>query len=264
MILKASTRGGGAQLATHLLRTDENDHVTVHELRGYVSSDIHGAMKEAFAVCKGTRCKQYLFSLSLNPPPDQTPSIEEFEDAIGRVEERTGLSGQPRIVVLHEKLGRIHAHAVWSRINAEEMKAIQLSHWKLKLRDLSREIFLEHDHWKLPPGLMNSAERDPRNYSLKEYQEAKRKGASARELQDTIRECWQASDSKQAFEQSLKARGLVLARGDRRAHVVVTPDGQVLGIARPTGKRVKEIRARLGEPDDADRGADLRHECRSP
>lgn len=57
MILKGSQRGGARQLATHLLRTDENDHVEVVSLRGFVSGDLRGALREAEAVARGTRCK---------------------------------------------------------------------------------------------------------------------------------------------------------------------------------------------------------------
>jgi hypothetical protein len=69
MILKGSQRAGGRQLAAHLLRADENEHVEVHELRGFVAEDLDGAFAEAYAASKGTRAKQFLFSLSLNPPP---------------------------------------------------------------------------------------------------------------------------------------------------------------------------------------------------
>ncbi|WP_256923966.1 hypothetical protein [Sphingomonas sp. IBVSS2] len=46
MILKASQRGGGMALAAHLLKA-ENEHVEIHEIRGFVSDDLKGAMKEA-------------------------------------------------------------------------------------------------------------------------------------------------------------------------------------------------------------------------
>lgn len=65
MILKGSQRGGAAQLAAHLLNQKDNDHITVQELRGFMAGDLHGALSEAHAIAKcGTRCKQYLFSLS--------------------------------------------------------------------------------------------------------------------------------------------------------------------------------------------------------
>lgn len=37
MILKASQRSGAAQLGQHLLKTEENEHVEVHEVRGFMS-----------------------------------------------------------------------------------------------------------------------------------------------------------------------------------------------------------------------------------
>ena len=61
------------------------------------------------------------------------------------------------------------------------MTARNLSHFKLKLRDISRELYLEND-WQMPRGLMNSKDRHPRNFSLAELQQAKRMGHHARDL----------------------------------------------------------------------------------
>ncbi len=36
MILKGSQRGGGRDLAVHLMKMDDNEHVRLHELRGFV------------------------------------------------------------------------------------------------------------------------------------------------------------------------------------------------------------------------------------
>lgn len=247
MILKASQRGGGKALALHLLKTEENEHVEVHDLRGFCSDDLTGAMKETHAVSQGTKCRQYLFSVSLNPPAHEDVRTEIFEDALSRIEQKMGLEDQPRAVVFHEKEGRRHAHAVWSRIDADTMTAVQLSHFKVKLREVSREIYLEHG-WKMPRGLMNSKERDPRNFSLEEWQQAKRAGHNAGELKETILECWATSDSRAAFEHALESRGLYLARGDRRGHVALTFEGDTVSIARATKCKTREIEARLGDP----------------
>ena len=248
MILKGSQRGGAKQLALHLLKTEENEQVELHEIKGFVSDDLIGALKEAQAVSLGTRCKQFMFSVSLNPPETESVGIDAFEEAIARIEERIGLAGQPRVIVFHEKEGRRHAHCVWSRIDAEQMKAVNLSHFKLKLRDISRTLYLDHE-WRMPRGLMNSAARDPRNFTLGEWQQAKRMGWHAGDLKSLIQECWAVSDSRAAFEQALSERGMTLARGDRRGHVVLTHEGEVLSVARYIGKRARDVRAKLGEPD---------------
>lgn len=249
MILKASQRGGGKQLAQHLLNAIDNEHVEVHSMRGFTSDDLTGAMKEAHAISLGTRCRQFLFSISLNPPEEASVSPETFEEVLARIEAKTGLEGQPRAVVLHTKEARTHCHAVYSRIDAESMRAVNMAHFKLKLRDISRDLYLENE-WRLPKGLMNSEARDPRNYTLAEYQQSKRMGRDARDLKQTIQECWAASDGKAAFQAALAERGMILAKGDRRGHVIVPHEGEALSVARYTGKKAKDVRAKLGEPEN--------------
>jgi len=248
VILKGTQRGGAAQLAAHLSRLDDNEHVELHEVRGFVASDLHGALKEAEAVSKGTRCKQFLFSVSLNPPEHERVSTQAFEDAVARIEQKNGLTDHPRIVVFHEKEGRRHAHAVWSRIDAETMTAKNLSHYKLKLRDVSRQLYREHG-WEMPAGLRDTRDKDPRNFSLEEWQQAKRMGRDARDVKALLQECWRASDNRKSFAAALSERGFMLAKGDQRGHVAVSHDGEVLSVARATGQKTKDVRARLGGPD---------------
>ena len=54
MILKGSQRGGAKQLGAHLLKTEENEHVELHDIRGFLSDDVIGALREAEAIAKGT------------------------------------------------------------------------------------------------------------------------------------------------------------------------------------------------------------------
>ena len=96
MILKGSQRAYGQNLAAHLMRVDDNEHVRVHELRGFASDNLADAFKEAEAIRRGTKCRQYLFSLSLSPPEDARVSAEEYQATIDKIEKRLGLDGQPR------------------------------------------------------------------------------------------------------------------------------------------------------------------------
>lgn len=244
MILNGSQRGGGLDLAAHLSNMIENDHVDVHELRGFTAETMRGAFREAEAIAKGTECKQFLFSLSINPPSSERVGTEEFEAAIMRAEERLGLKNQPRAIVFHEKHGRRHAHAVWSRIDVREMKAIGLPYYKTRLTELSKDLFLEHG-WRLPDGLRNRVNRDPRNFDLAEWQQAKRAGTHPREIKRTFQEAWQVSDTGSAFAQALEEKGFFLARGDRRGYVALDVHGEVYAIPKWTGLKTKEVRAKL-------------------
>lgn len=243
MILKGSQRGSAIELGLHLLKA-ENEHVELHELRGFMAEDVQGAMKEAQAVARGTRCRQHLFSVSFNPPDTETVSTATFERAIEEVEAANGLHGQPRIVVFHEKEGRRHAHCVWSRIDADTMTARPLPFFKNKLREVSKSIYLENG-WRMPMGLIDSSQRDPLNFSLAEWQKAKREGSDPRALKAILQECWAASDSASAFQRSLKERGLHLAAGDRRGFVVVDFQGEVHSLSRALGLKSKAVSARL-------------------
>ena len=104
MILKGNQRAGGRQMALHLLNGEQNEHVNVHEVSGFMAQDVLGALNEAYALSKGTKCKQFMYSLSLNPPQDEKVDIETFEKTLERVEQKLGLEGQPRVVVFHLSL----------------------------------------------------------------------------------------------------------------------------------------------------------------
>lgn len=248
MILQGNQRGGAKDLALHLLK-DENEHVEVHEISGFVSDDLVGALNEAYYVSKGTRAKQFLFSLSLNPPQNEKVSIESFENAISRVEDKLGLTGQPRAIVFHEKYGRRHCHAVWSRTDSKAMKAIPLPHTKRKLMEISRELFIEHG-WDIPSGMVKSEERDPRNFTLAQWQQAKRIGKDPKTIKQDFQDCWAMSDNRASFEHALKSRGYILAKGDRRGFVALDYRCEVFAVPKWVDIKAKDVRAKLGDSNE--------------
>ena len=248
MILKGSQRGGARQLAAHLLKVEENEHVEIHEISGFVSEDLDGALREIYAISQGTRCKQFMFSLSLNPPQSESVPIEYFEKALADIEKDLKLEGQPRAIVFHEKEGRRHCHAVWSRIDTDEMKAINLPYFKMKLRDISRQLYFQYG-WQMPRGLLDKEHRNPLNFSLKEWQQAKRLQEDPRILKQLFQDCWAVSDNKASFEKALKDYGFYLAKGNKRGFVAVDYRGEVFSLSRSIGVKPKDLKARLGEPE---------------
>lgn len=249
MILEGNERGHGAELARHLLNPRDNDHVTVHAIEGFVADDLHEAFLEAEAISGSTQCQKYLFSLSLNPPPGSAVLVEAFEEAIAAAEKKLGLVGQPRAIVFHEKLGRSHAHCVWSRIDVNRMKAIKLSHFKRKLMDVSRELYRTHK-WDMPDGFRDHHARDPQNFSRQEAGQARRAIADPKELKAMFRRCWEQSDSRSAFAAALWEEGYMLARGDRRGFVAVDAEGKIWSLSRWCAVKPKELRARFGLEDE--------------
>ena len=260
---QGSQRGGGRQLAAHLLNDkdkDSNDHIAVEELRGFVAQDLKGALDEMRAVAKGTRYRQFMFSLSLNPPRNARVGLDTLLSAADRAEAALGLTGQPRAIIVHEKEGRRHAHVVWSRIDPEQMKAINLPHFKNRLRDLSKELYLENA-WELPDGHKTNGWKSRLNFSLAEWQQARRLDLDPREIKQIFRESWEVSDNLASFHDALEERGFTLAKGHRPLRCAGT-HGEAFSLSRWSGLKSKELTGKLGEPDALPSVEDARADTR--
>lgn len=253
MIPKGNQRGGGQQLATHLMNSYDNERVEIADVRGAVAQDLHGAFAEWGAEAKATRCRKYLYSLSINPDHRQGPfKREQYLDFIARAETKLGLSEQPRAVVFHVKHGREHCHVVWSRIDVEKLRAVQMSHDRQKLRSVAQEFARDHGI-TLPAGMRN--DRGTKRFNdrakienLAEKQQEERTGISKDERRKTITDAWRESDTGANFLRALEERGYFLARGDRRAYVVVDLYGEVHSLARQIdGANTKDVKARLAD-----------------
>ncbi|GJM00027.1 MAG: hypothetical protein DHS20C07_17060 [Methyloligella sp.] len=252
MILVGNQRGGARDLAKHLQK-EENERVELDELRGFASDNLDDALLESHAISRVTKCKQHLFSLSINPPKNEEVSKEDFRKAILKAEERLRLNDQPRAIVFHEKYGddgelRRHAHAVWCRIDTENLKAVQLSFSKQKMQEVSKELYIEHN-WTMPKGHLNKELTDKRNFTLSEWQQAKRAGKDPKQQKTMFQDTWATSDSKEAFANALKEQGYVLAKGDRRGFVAVDHEGEVYSVSRWVGIKAKQVRERMGNDE---------------
>lgn len=255
MIPKANQRAGGQQLATHLLNEFDNDRVELAEVRGAFARDLHGAFAEWEVASNATQCKKFLYSLSINPDPDQRPvTRDEYYDYIRRTEAALRLSEQPRAVVFHVKYGREHCHVVWSRIDDLKGRAVQMSHDRQKLRTVTQEFARDHG-LELPAGMRQNNLRDRFNNrkrleNLAEKQQEERTGISKAERMATITAAWRESDSGESFTAALEKRGYFLARGDQRAYVVVDLYGEIHSLTRQIqGAKTKDVKARLAGYD---------------
>lgn len=251
MIIKASARSGARNLANHLASTKDNDHVTIHELRGLVGQSLQAAFLEIDASSHATRCEKPLFSVSFNPPIGAEVTHDQFEKAFNQLEQKLGLVDQPRIVVFHEKEARRHAHVVWSRIDVDKSKAIHMSHFKTKCTDISRQLYIEHG-WELPKGLERKQDRDPFQVSVAEWQAMNRQNIDPRDIKKLSQDAWQSSDNLSSFKLALEERNLFLARGDKRGFVVLDHQHNVYSLSRVGGVKTKDLKARLGLPDQLD------------
>ena len=270
MILKGNQRGGGQQLAAHLQNSFDNERVEIADVRGSVAQDLSGAFAEWAAEARGTQCKKFLYSLSLNPyQPNGRLTREQYLELLERTERSLKLVGQPRAVVFHEKRDkdgvlREHCHAVWSRIDTDKMKAVQISHDRLKLRTVAQEFARDHG-LELPDGMKPGNTKDSRRdrynkraaqENLGEKQQQERTGITKAERRADIANCWTATTNGAAFVHALESKGYFLARGDARDYVVIDAYGEVHSLSRQLSgvAKKKEMTDRLADyPPDKQR-----------
>jgi len=261
MILKGNQRGGGQQLAAHLLNSFDNERIEILDVRGAVARDLSGAFAEWAAEASGTRCQKFLYSLSLSPNQAQGRlTREQYIELLERTERSLKLVGQPRAVVFHEKRDkdgvlREHCHAVWSRIDTDRMRAVQISHDKLKLRSVAQAFAREHGI-ELPDGMKPGKSKDTRTdrfnnrakqENLGEKQQQERTGVTKAEQMAEIAACWSATKTGSEFVHALEGKGYLLAQGDQRGYVVVDLYGEVHSLSRylKGAAKAKEMQERL-------------------
>lgn len=250
MIPFASQRGLGQDLASHLLNENDNEYMEVLEIKGAIAGDLHGAFAEWEAQAHAlTKCRNYLYSLSVNPDDRQGPlTREQYFEYIDRVEEKLGLSGQPRAVVNHIKDGREHIHVVWSRIDAWNEKAVHMAFDHDKLMMVTKEFARDHG-LELPDGYFKEkgAEKS-RQVTVYEKALERATGLTKEDHIEQVTDAWRASDNAQAFVRALAEKGYMLARGDR-PYVLVDFYGGMYALPRLIGDktvRSKDIQDFLG------------------
>lgn len=252
MIISTKSRSNGGQLAAYLLKEHkaDRDKAELVDLRGFATDDLSAALKSIDLEASTTHCKNPLYHVSFRPDHGEHLTPEQWEDCINKLEHRLGFDDQARAVVLHEHEGEQHLHVVWSRIDREKNKAVELIFDHDKCLEIAREIEREYGLRELAP----SHARTQEPLSRADYEEARRTGrdpAEIREVKDLIREAWEHSDNGASFQNALADAGLTLAQGDtaRAPFVVVDECGKVHGLARTVDEKTKDIKARLADLD---------------
>ena len=252
MIVKGVSCAGAARLAAHLTRTDTNERAEVKEIRGTVADDLRGALREMEVVAAGARTSKPFYHASINTLADERLSDKQRAIAIDRLEEALGLSGQARVVVVHEKEGREHCHIVWSRIDLDRMAAISDSHNYRKHEEVARALEKEFGHERVQGAHVEreGKARPERTPSHREMLQAERTGLGTRDVKEMMTEIWQSTKHGKEFQAALEERGWILARGDRRDFVAIDTSGGVHSISRRIeGANAADVRQRFADLD---------------
>ncbi len=251
MIAKGNPHNDGPYLARYLAADSKgNERAELAELRGFATDNVFDAFALGQLMAEGTRCEKPFFHVQVRLPKDEELTREQWQKIADRIERQLGFQEQPRAIVFHQKGGQEHMHLVFSRIDADTMHAIDPGLYKRKLKEVCRKLEKEM-------GLQQvKNDRDPdektQPAARPEYEQSRRLKTDLKAIRESIRDCWDRSDSGRSFVAALNEKGFVFARGDRRDFVIVDENGGDHALSkRITGATAAEARARLSDIDKA-------------
>jgi hypothetical protein len=236
MIIKGGSRAGPVQLAAHLQRRDTNERVEILDLQS-PTGNLTEAFRDWQTLCEGTRGTKGLYHANIDPAIGYTMTPEQWKRAVDVLEHELGFDGQPRAVVLHEKHGRQHIHVVWQRTDIQTMTLKSDSENYPAHERASLRLELEFGHDRVPgKHAKRNRKKQPEfprsEVTHAEWQQAERTDLKPAERKELITKLKQESDNAQAFKSALDEHGFILAKGDRRAFVIVDHDGEIYGLTR--------------------------------
>lgn len=255
MIIEGRSRGKGRGsycLASHLLKK-ENERIRIVETRGTLShDDLHETLSDWQTIGNAIGCKKALYHANISPDKHQRLTEEQKIAAVDRLEKVLGFSGQPRVVIEHEKKGREHLHVVWLRIDTDRMRVLSDSFNYYKHEKVATQLEQEFGLSSTQRALTREEgqERPLAAPTKDELQQAQRSGITPQEARRQITQIWRRTRTGKELQAALDDAGWVLARGDRRDFVVVDRAGNTHSLARRVaGSRVADIRARFSDFD---------------
>lgn len=238
MIAKGNTHADCGKLAAYMVTGKDGEKAELYELRGFASDDIRKAFRTVAFLAEGTHCDKPLFHVQVRNPEGEALTREQWRQVAERIERINGLTDQPRAIAFHtdKTTGHEHMHVAWSRIDDEAMRARPLPFFKLRLKEICRELEIELGLTRV----RNDRERpEIRAAKRGEQAQAKRLGNDDRAIRGAIRDAWERADNGKAFVAALDERGLMLCAGDRRDYVVMDERGGTHAL----GKRLLGVSA---------------------
>jgi hypothetical protein len=252
MIISGGSRSNWRFFSKHLLKAEDNERVSVTDMRGLLADDVPEAFREMDAVASGTRCKNFFYHANINPREGETLTPEQWQQAVDTLERNLGLEGHARFVVEHEKNGRTHCHVVWSRVDPDRMKAVSDSFTAPIHERTSRELEQAFGLQPVESVLTKDREAERPERGLKNWETYRghTSGIDPQQVKAEVTALWNASDSGASFAAALEHQGYILCRGDKRDFCIIDHAGDDHSLARRIqGAKAAEIRTRMSGID---------------
>lgn len=224
MIINGGSRRSARFFAKHLSKVDENERVTLCEIRNLVARTIVEAFREMEAIALGSQCLNYFYHANINPLETENLTPEQWRIAVDRLEANLGLEGHARFIVEHRKKDRTHRHVIWLRIDVRTMRAVKMTDDYEKHQATARQLERKFRISSVPSvhGKHYAKGRRPaRRPKSWETFRGQQTGIDPNLMKSDITEFYRESADGSAFATRLSASGYVLVRGKQHSPCVI-------------------------------------------
>lgn len=229
MVIRGNIRGNGAQLAQYLMGEGGNDRVRILEVGGRMDASeqyLHQTLHTMSLTAELSRTDKGLYHAQISPAygEDKAMTPDDWQQAADILAHELGYSEQRRVIVLHTKRERTHAHVVFERYDHETGTVINNKFSRLAQDRARKEMERVFKHNPTP-----------------------HRNQHRPELKERLTNLWQETDTAHDFIQSVHDNGYLLAEGvPKHPFMVVDENGRSFDLVRQLkGVRIKEVRQRL-------------------
>ncbi|WP_421828366.1 relaxase/mobilization nuclease domain-containing protein [Larkinella sp.] len=229
MVIRGNTRGNGKQLAQYLISGEANENVQIVEVAGRVNAKadyLNQTLQSMSLTSELTKSNKGLYHAQINPAysEDRSMTAKDWLKAADILGQQLGLDEQRRVIVLHTKKGRTHAHVVWERYDHKTGRVISDSFSRLAQDRARKEMERVFEHQPTP-----------------------HRNQHRPELKEALTELWNQTETGKDFVRAVHANGYLLAEGvPRHPFMVVDEHGRSFDLVRQLkGIRIKDVRQRL-------------------
>jgi hypothetical protein len=229
MVIRGNIRGNGEQLAHYLLSGEANENVQILEVAGRLNATdtyLHQTMLGMSLTAELTKSQKGLYHAQINPAysEDRKMTRKDWLRAADILAQELGLSEQRRVVVLHTKKNRTHAHVVFERYDYQTGKVIDNKFSRLAQDRARKEMERVFEHEPTP-----------------------HRNKHRPELKETLTDLWNQTETGKDFVRAVHDHGYLLAEGvPRHPFMVVDENGRSFDLVRQLkGVRIKEVRQRM-------------------
>ncbi|QDK82614.1 hypothetical protein EXU85_29990 [Spirosoma sp. KCTC 42546] len=229
MVIRGNIRGNGEQLAHYLLSGEANENVQIIEVDGRLNATdkyLHQTMQGMSLTAELTKSQKGLYHAQINPAysEDRKMTHKDWLRAADILGHELGLSDQRRVVVLHTKKNRTHAHVVFERYDHQTGKVVDNKFSRLAQDRARKEMERVFEHQPTP-----------------------HRNKHRPELKETLTTLWSQTETGKDFVRAVHDSGYLLAEGvPRHPFMVVDENGRSFDLVRQLkGIRIKDVRQRM-------------------